>query len=133
MSPTDTFAEAAAAYADGVRVLFAPSGVPTGERGGTGPVSYEDLTTQAEQLAPVSEQLIREAEAQLGDEDPIARIQASTSLMAKAFTDLQVSAYLLQAAMEQEEEYKFADECTGRERSRSSMGPDEDLLKLVTS
>jgi len=132
MSPTDAFAEAAAAYADGVQVLFAPSGVPTGERGGTGPVSYEDLTAQAEQLAPVSEQLIREAEAQLEDEDPMARIQASTSLMAKAFTDLQVSAYLLQAAMEQEEEYEFADESTGRERSRSSMGPDEDLLKLVT-
>lgn len=131
MSPTDAFTRAAQAYADGVRVLFAPSGLLTGERGGRGPVSYEDLTAHAEELAPISEQLTREAEARLGDEDPMARIQASTSLLAKAITDLQISAYLLRAAVEQEEEYEFAGEDTGRQRSRSSMGPDDDLLNLI--
>jgi len=131
MSPTSAFAETAEAYADGVRVLFAASGAPTGERGGKGPVSYEDLAVQAEALAPVSQQLTRVAEAQLADEDPMARIQGATSLMAKAITDLQVSAYLLQAAMEQEEEYEFADEDTERQRGRSSLGPDDDLLSLV--
>ena len=131
MSPTSTFAETAQAYADGVRVLFAASAAPTGERGGKGPVSYDDLAVQAEELAPVSEQLTREAEAQRADKDPVARIQGATSLMAKAITDLQVSAYLLQAAMDQEEEYEFADEVTGRQRGRSSLGPDDDLLSLV--
>ena len=131
MSPASTFAEAAEAYADGVRVLFAASNAPAGERGGKGPKSYEDLTHQAEALSPVSEQLTREAEAQLADEDPMARIQGATSLMAKAITDLQVSAYLLQAAMDQEGEYEFVDEATERQRGRSSLGPDDDLLSLV--
>jgi hypothetical protein len=131
MSPTSTFAETAEAYADGVRVLFAASGAPTGERGGKGPISYEDLAIQAEELAPVSEELTRAAEAQLADEDPMARIQGATSLMAKAITDLQVSAYLLQAAMDQEDEYEFADEETERQRGRSSLGPADDLLSLV--
>jgi hypothetical protein len=132
MSRTNTFAETAQAYADGVRVLFAPSGMPTGERGGRGPISYEDLAVQAEELAPVSEQLTREAEARLEDEDPAARIEASTSLLAKAITDLQISAYLLQAAMEQEEELEFADVELERQRGLSGLGPDEDLLSLVT-
>lgn len=132
MSPSSAFAETAQAYADGVRVLFAPSGMPTGERGGRGPMSYEDLAVQAEKLAPASERLTQEAEARLDDEDPVARIQASTSLLAKAIADLQISAYLLQAAMEQEEDLEFADVETERQRGLYSLGPDEDLLSLVT-
>jgi hypothetical protein len=131
MSPTSTFAEAARAYADGVRVLFAASGAPAGERGGTGPVSYDDLTLQAKQLATVSEELTLAAEARLVEEDPMARIQGATSLMAKALTDLQVSAYLLQAAMDQEAEFEFADEDRERQRGRSTLGPDDVLISLV--
>jgi hypothetical protein len=132
MSSSSAFAETARAYADGVRVLFAPSGIPTGERGGEGPISYQDLATQAEELAPVSEQLTREAEARLQDKDPMARIQASTSLLAKAITDLQISAYLLQAAVEQEEEYEFTAVETERQRGLPGLGPDDDLLSLIT-
>lgn len=131
MSSTSTFAETARAYTDGVRVLFAVSGVRAGERGGRGPLSYEDLAAQAEALAPVSEELTREAEARLAAKDPMARIQAATSLMAKAVTDLQVSAYLLQAAMDQEAEHEFAGEVAERQRSRSTLGPEDDLLRLV--
>ncbi len=43
--------------------------------------------------------------------------------MAKSLTDLQVSAYLLQAAMDQEEAYDFADESAGRERSEHRPWP----------
>jgi len=132
MSSSSAFAETARAYADGVRVLFAPTGAPAGERGGRGPVSYQDLAEQAEDLAPVSEQFTREAAARLEDEDPMARIQASTSLLAKAITDLQISEYLLQAAVEQDEEYEFAAAETERQRGLSSFGPDEDLLGLIT-
>jgi hypothetical protein len=131
MSPISTFSETAETYADKVRVLFAASGAPSGERGGKGPTSYEDLALQAGELAPVSEQLTREAEIQLTDEDPMARIQGATSLMAKALTDLQVSAYLLQAAMDQEEEYEFAGEDAERQRGRSTLGPTDDVLDLV--
>ena len=132
MSSSSAFAEIARAYADGVRVLFAPTGAVAGERGGRGPVSYEDLAVQAEDLAPVSEQFIREAETRLEDGDPMARIQASTSLLAKAITDLQISVYLLEAAMEQEEEYEFADVETEQQRGLSGLGPDEELLGLIT-
>ena len=131
MSPSSTFTATAEAYADGVRVLFAASGAPAGERGATGPVSYENLAAQAEELAPLSEQLTREAEARLTDEDPMARIQGATSLLAKAITDLQVGAYLLQAAMDQEEKYEFAENEAERQRGRSAVGPDDDLLSLV--
>jgi len=132
MSSSSAFAEIARAYADGVRVLFAPTGAVAGERGGRGPVSYEDLAVQAEDLAPVSEQFIREAETRLEDGDPMARIQASTSLLAKAITDLQISVYLLEAAMEQEEEYEFAAVETEQQRGLSGLGPDEELLGLIT-
>ena len=132
MSSSSAFAEIARAYADGVRVLFAPTGAVAGERGGRGPVSYEDLAVQAEDLAPVSEQFTREAETRLEDGDPMARIQASTSLLAKAITDLQISVYLLEAAMEQEEEYEFADVETEQQRGLSGLGPDEELLGLIT-
>jgi hypothetical protein len=131
MSASDAFAETARAYADGVRVLFAASDVRAGERGGRGPVSYEDLAAQAEQLAPVSKQFTQEAEARLADDDPAARIQSATSLMAKALTDLQVSQYLLQAAMDEEAEYEFADEVAERQRSRSTLGPEDDVLRLL--
>ena len=47
MDTTTSYLEAARAYADGVRVLFTPSGVPTGERGGRGPASWTDLADQA--------------------------------------------------------------------------------------
>ncbi|MFN2243319.1 MAG: hypothetical protein ACK2U2_13600 [Anaerolineae bacterium] len=132
MSSSSAFAEIARAYADGVRVLFAPTGAVAGERGGRGPVSYEDLAVQAEDLAPVSEQFTREAETRLEDGDPMARIQASTSLLAKAITDLQISVYLLEAAMEQEEEYEFAAVETEQQRGLSGLGPDEELLGLIT-
>jgi len=68
----------------------------------------------------------------LEDEDPMARIQASTSLLAKAISDLQISAYLLEAAMEQEEEYEFAAVEIERQRGLPGLGPDEDLLGLIT-
>jgi len=131
MSPTKTFREAAEAYTDGLQVLFATSGVQTGERGGKGPISYDDLADQAEALVPATDQLTRAAEAQLTDENPMASIQAATSLMAKAMTDLQISAYLLRAAIDEEDEIEFSNEDAGRERSRSGLDPTDDLLKLV--
>jgi hypothetical protein len=103
----NAYLEAVRAYADGVRVLFAPSGEPTGERGGRGPVSYSDLAEQAEHLLPSSEQVIETAAAQLAAAAPEERAETETALLAKALTDLEVSEYLLQAARDAEAEREW--------------------------
>jgi hypothetical protein len=124
------YREAARAYADAVRVLFSPSGVPIGERGDRGPASPADLVEQAEKLAPLSTELTQAATAQLADADPAMRAQASMGLLAKAMTDLEISAYLLQAAKDEEDEIAWS-EGEGTERSRAGVGPTEDRLKLL--
>ncbi|MEC4816341.1 MAG: hypothetical protein SAK29_24195 [Scytonema sp. PMC 1069.18] len=90
-------------YADGVRVLFAPSGESTGERGGRAPTSPQELAEQAENLSPVSAALTQALAVQRTDADATVRFQASIRLLAKALTDLEISAYLLQAARDEEE------------------------------
>jgi len=97
------YLEIAQNYADGVRVLFAPSGESTGERGGRGPTSPQDLAEQAENLSPVSAALTQALAVQRTDADATMRFQASVKLLAKALTDLEISAYLLQAARDEEE------------------------------
>lgn len=130
MNRAGDYEAAAQAYADGVRVLFAGSGVPTGERGGRGPVSYEDLAAQAEQLAPLSAELTEAAAERVTD--PAVSMEVATGLLAKALTDVQVGAYLLQAAQDQEDELEWADDLE-RERSRSgAVAADRDeLLQFV--
>jgi hypothetical protein len=130
MSSNDPYLEAARAYADGVRVLFAPAGVPTGERGERGPASYEDLVGQAEQLAPQSAQLTEAATVLLEEKDAALRVQASTRLLAKVLTDLDISLYLLQAAMDEEDEIAWAEEAEG-ERSRSGFSLEGQLAFLL--
>lgn len=130
MNTTGPYLAAARAYADGVRVLFAPSRVLAGERGGRGPASFADLAKQAENLSPLSAQLTRAASAQLEDPAPSARVHASTGLLAKALTDLETSAYLLQAAMDEESETVWAGG-EGSERSVVGLGTIEERLLLL--
>jgi len=130
MSATDEYREASQAYADGVRVLFAPSGVPAGERGGRGPASPQDLADQAAKLSALSEELTRAATAQFADADPAVRVRASTGLLAKALTDLEVSAYMLQAAEDEDEEAPWAGG-QGTERGPADFGPPEEYVKLL--
>jgi DNA repair exonuclease SbcCD ATPase subunit len=127
---TNAYLEAARAYADGVRVLFAPSGQPTGERGGRGPGSPKDLENQAEKLSPLSEELARATEAQLADADASVRAEASIRLLAKAVTDLEISEHLLHAAEDEESEVPWRGG-EGTERSRSGIGTIEEHLKLL--
>jgi hypothetical protein len=130
MNSTDPYVAAAQAYADGVRVLFAPSGAPTGERGRWGPASPGELVEQAEQLAPLSAELTQAASARLADADPAVRAQASTQLLAKALTDLEIGLYLLQAA--EDEEYRIAwAGGPGTERSRGGLGATAERLDLL--
>jgi hypothetical protein len=126
----DTYLEAARAYADGVRVLFAPSGQETGERGGRGPQSYVDLAEQAERLAPLSAQVTEEAAARLAEATPGERIEVETALLAKALTDLEICGYLLQASQDEEARTEFSRERRA-ERRATSIGTTEPYLKLL--
>jgi hypothetical protein len=125
-----TYQATALAYADGVRVLFAPSGAPTGERGGWGPASPGELAEQAEQLAPLSAELTQAASARLTDADPAVRARASTQLLAKALTDLEIGLYLLQAAEDEEYQVAWAGG-PGTERSRGGLGATVERLDLL--
>lgn len=130
MNSPESYSALAQAYTDGVRVLFAPSGQPTGERGGHGPAAPEELLEQAEQLEPISAALTQAASVQLEDSDPAVRVQASESLLAKALTDLEVSAYLFQIAEDLEHEKGWVG-AEGTERDASGLGETEERLKII--
>ncbi len=100
MTPPSTNQEIARAYADGVRALFGPATRSTAEHATRSVRSAAALAEQAAALAPISADLTRAASAGLAATDPAERARASTQLLAKALTDLQISAYLLQAAPE---------------------------------
>ena len=131
MPTTNSYLDVARDYADGVRVLFAPTGAPTGERGGVGPASPAELAAQAEKLAPLSSSLTTEAANRLASaSDPVSSVQASTQLLAKALTDLKVSAYLLDAAEDEKTNISWTEEGT-RERGTKDAGATEELLQIV--
>ncbi|MCM3871378.1 MAG: hypothetical protein ND895_11890 [Pyrinomonadaceae bacterium] len=131
MTTTNSYLDVARDYADGVRVLFSPAAASTRERGEPGATPPATLAAQAEKLAPLSSLLTAEAEKNLlTAADPDLRAQASTQLLAKALTDLTVSAHLLQAALD-EEEGNSGSARGARERSISDAGSTEELLQIV--
>ena len=130
MSTTDSYMAIAQDYADGVRVLFAPTGAPAGERGGHGPISHEELAEQAENLLTPSASLTAAATDRLAADDPSVRAQVSIQLLAKALTDLEVSAYLLQAAEDEEATIAWA-KSEGAERSVAGRASIEENLKIL--
>ena len=131
MPSTNSYLDAAREYADGVRVLFAPVGAPTGERGGVGPVSPQDLATQAEKLLEASAKVTVEAENRLATEtDDAAKAQASTQLLAKALTDLEISSHLLNAAGDEEAKIVWT-RGAGTVRGASSRQSVEELLAIM--
>lgn len=131
MSPSDNFREIAKAYTDGVGAMFTGPGRMTGERGVRSPVSYKDLADQAESLSPIAERFNKTAVDQLNDSDSTIRIQRATSLMAKALTDLHVSAYLLQAATDEEDGLGFEELGNRQERGLPAFDQMENLFSIV--
>ncbi|MEG4286337.1 hypothetical protein QUB68_24720 [Microcoleus sp. A006_D1] len=130
MNTPDASLEIAHNYADKVRVLFAASGEPTGERGGRGPNSAQDLAQQAESLSPVSASLTSVLAVQQTNTDPTMRFQSSVKLLAKALTDLEISAYLYQAALEEEEGTTWSNNQSG-ERSFANLRSIEENLQVI--
>lgn len=105
MSPQSSYQDAARAYTAGVLDFFKPPAA-TATRGGVerggGAVQADTLAAQAKQLAPLSADFTEAATAQLDAPDPTVRADTAAQLLTKALTDLQISAQLLQAAMDEE-------------------------------
>lgn len=130
MNIPDSSLETAHNYADKVRVLLAPSGAPTGERGGRGPTSPQDLAEQAESLSPVSASLTQALAGEQTEADPTLRFQTSVKLLAKALTDLEISAYLYQASLDEEEGIAWSNN-QSRERSVANLRSIEENLQVL--
>jgi hypothetical protein len=130
MNIQDSSPEIAQDYAEKVRLLLAPSGEPTGERGGRGPTSFQDLAQQAESLSPVSASLTQALAVQQTEADPTVRFQVSVKLLAKALTDLEISAYLYQAAEYEENGTIWSNNQSG-ERSAADLRSIEENLQVI--
>ena len=98
MDTRRSYDRTAEAYADGVRGLFAPAPAGMAERAATSLAAAEDLATRAERLEPVSADLTQAALVRLASDDPKVRARASTDLLAKALSDLEISRLLYEEA-----------------------------------
>lgn len=130
MNIQDSSPENAQDYAEKVRLLFAPSGEPTGERGGRGPTSPQDLAQQAESLSPVSASLTQALAREQTEADPTMHFQVSVKLLAKALNDLEISAYMYEAARDEEDGTIWSNNQSG-ERSAADLGSIEENLQVI--
>jgi hypothetical protein len=119
-------------YANGVRRLLAPPAPATGERGAGGPVSPAEVITQAEALALISANLTNGVAEQLQATSIPLRQEATIQLLAKALTDLHVSNYLLEAALDEPYWEILPKERSG-ERSAQSLTAVEEPLNMLLS
>jgi hypothetical protein len=103
--------------------LFAPVPKAAAERGPASLAAGEYLAAQAEQLGAQSDDLTEASAACLISPDPVARAQAPTDLLAKALSDLQVSALLYQAALDEEGGQSPTALATARGAERASAVP----------
>ncbi len=130
MSTADEYERAAHAYVEALRALVTSEVMPAGQRGADEAAPAEALADQADTLTTLSSELTQAAEKELHAEDAQARARASTRLLAKALTDLEVSAYLLQAA-EDEESGIEPSAMRGAERGEVRLADLEDCLQLL--
>lgn len=123
------YSDVAQAYAANVRALFAPPASKQRERGiGAATWSPSELADQAERLAPISSQLTVEAGNKLAAEDISERVEASNQLLAKALTDLTVSARLFEAAEDADSQAPGGR--TARSERSIISAPDE-MLQII--
>ena len=128
---TSGYLRAARDYADGVHILFAPISKPKAERGGASTIPSSELGARAEKLLHASEELTAQAQSRLsimGDGDEMS--EASTQLLAKAVTDLTISAHLFQAAAEEDEKAPQT-ELNAHERGLKGSADVEGLLQII--
>lgn len=123
------YLEVAQAYTDNVRLLFAQTPGPRERSAGSKVFAAPDLADQAEKLATISTRLTTESSNKLAATNSLERAEASNQLLAKALTDLTVSAYLLEAAEDKEAGIE-SPRTAPRERSITASPPD-DLLQII--
>jgi len=129
MNTSDSYLRTAQAYAEGVRGLFVPAAAPPApEFAIRGSARVTVLAGQAEKLVPLSADLTATTAAQLTHDDVAVRAEASIKLLAQAMTDLEISAYLLKAAQDEEEAPSAQVE---RERSAAAPVDVEPYLQLL--
>src|ERR1044072_3165770 len=88
------------AYVSRVRALFAPPAVGE-DRGGAGPVAPDQIAARAEEGLKLSSDVTRAEQEQLENPDPRERSAAAQRLLAKAATELEISAYLKEAGQDE--------------------------------
>jgi len=130
MTTVPSYTDTAQVYARGVRALLQSQPVAIGERGARDLKSPALAADQAADLLPVAQELAAAATAQVATNDPDARGLAATRLLAQAVTDLQISAYLLQAAEDEEAGVARTREI-GVERSAAALPAVEDTLAIL--
>ena len=128
---TSGYLRAAQNYADGVHVLFAPITRPRVERGAAPATPASELGARAEKLLHASEELTAQAQSRLTTtDDTDETTEASTQLLAKAVTDLTISAHLLQIAAEEDEKAPRI-EAKAHERGLRGSADVEGLLQIL--
>ena len=128
---TSGYLRAAQDYADGVHVLFAPIARTRAERGGVPATPARELGARAEKLLRASEELTAQAQSRLTKTDDADEMtEASTQLLAKAVTDLTISAHLSQVAAEEDEKAP-QNERKAHERSLKPSADVEGLLQIL--
>lgn len=102
VTPASAYEKTASAYADAARRLFSIPGAPAAYGvGETGEI--EAIAAQAGRFAPLSQELTATAVERLDALGGFEREAAAAQLLAKALVDLQVSAFLAQAAAAEEQ------------------------------
>jgi hypothetical protein len=112
MSTWTAYQDAAQAYTGAVGAIFFPTVGPGLAEAERGPAPSVLMADQAERLVPLSDRLTEAIRELLKHEDPAMRAQAGTRMLAKALTDLHVSAQLLEAAQAEERQKTAAREDT---------------------
>ena len=123
MDTRHSYRETAQGYAEGVRGLFTPAPAAVAERGTAALTAGEDLAARAERLAVQSGDLTQAALARLLGPGADDRVLATTELLAKALSDLQVSTLLYQAALDEEGGQTPTALATNRGAERGSAVP----------
>ena len=116
-------------YVGAVRTLLTPPGVQN-ERGGKGPVSAREIESRAEEVLRLSDDLTRAERVALADNDPTVRVMASQRLLAKAATELEISAYLNAAGKDEAEGTKFSAQRLD-DRSSRTIGQVDEYLNVL--
>jgi hypothetical protein len=118
-------------YVSRVRSLFSPPTALGEDRGAGGPASSEEIAARAQDILEVSADLTRAEQEQLADPDPLQRSMSAERLLAKAATELEISAYLKEPGRDEEDRVPQRPDRL-HDRGIRSAGQVEDFLEILT-